>query len=225
MRANRLNVGSRKALVGMDIILVKTDGLEFGQLEKYLSCVTAPRRAGIERKKSGADKLCALLSELLVLSEITLRTGLAQREISFRRGAHGKPYIKQREAAGLEFSLSHTAGAIAAAFSARGEIGVDIERKNRPISERLYSRMLCEEERIRTLSSGDFIRAWVQKEAFLKRLGIGISRDLRGVNSLRLPDTAAIDVGDYFIGVSGDGALNAAISEITVKELLERFNC
>ena len=205
----------------MDIILLRTpEGLTWEEISGYMGCIDKARRAAVNRKANDADKINALLSRLLVISEITRRTGLPERKINFSLGSFGKPYLKN---SGLHFSLSHTRGAICAAFCEGEEIGIDVERRDRRISEALYKRVLSEEERSRAASDSDFIRFWVQKEAFLKRLGVGISRDLRGVNSLELPDTAAIDCGDLLVGASGEGALEASVTEITLDELLGRF--
>ena len=205
----------------MDIILLRTsEDLTWEEISGYMGCIDKARRAAVNRKANDADKINALLSRLLVMSEITRRSGLPERKIRFTLGSFGKPYLKN---SGLHFSLSHTRGAICAAFCEDEEIGIDVERRDRRVSEAMYKRVLSEDERFHATSDTDFIRFWVQKEAFLKRLGIGISRDLRGVNSLELPDTAAIDCGDLFVGASGKGALEAAVSEITLDELLGRF--
>ena len=205
----------------MDIILLRTpETLTWEEISGYMGCIDKARRAAVNKKANDADKINALLSRLLVMSEITSRTGLPERKIRFTRGSFGKPYLKGSD---LHFSLSHTRGAICAAFCSDEEIGIDVERRDRRISESMYKRVLSEEERFHATSDTDFIRFWVQKEAFLKRLGIGISRDLRGVNSLELPDTAVIDCGDLFVGASGKGALEASVSEITLDELLGRF--
>ena len=205
----------------MDIILLRTsESLTWEEISGYMGCIDKARRAVVNRKANDTDKINALLSRLLVMSEITRRTGLPERKIRFKLGSFGKPYLKDSE---LHFSLSHTRGAICAAFCEDGEIGVDVERRDRCVNEAMYKRVLSEEERFHATSDTDLIRFWVQKEAFLKRLGVGISRDLRGVNSLELPDTAAIDCGDMFVGASGKGALEAAVSEMTVDELLGRF--
>lgn len=205
----------------MDIILLRTsEKLTWEEISGYMGCIDKARRAAVNKKANDADKINALLSRLLVISEITRRTGLPERKIRFSLGSFGKPYLKNSE---LHFSLSHTRGAICAAFCDGEEIGIDVERRDRRVSEAMYKRVLSEEERFHATSDTDFIRFWVQKEAFLKRLGIGISRNLRGVNSLELPDTAVIDCGDLFVGASGKGSLEAAVSEITLDELLGRF--
>ncbi len=208
----------------MDIYLIRTNDLTFDNLAPYLDCVTPLRREVIERRACDSAKVNSLISELLVLSEISRRTGIAQDRIKFRKGMHGKPYIKNKDGAWLEFSLSHTNGAVIAAFSEDGEIGIDIERPDRRVSDVLYNRVLCEEERFHVTSGTDFLLAWVKKEAFLKRLGVGITRDLRGVNSLELPDTTAQSFGGFIVGISGKGAADAQMIELPVGELLKKYN-
>lgn len=197
-----------------------SDKLTWTELEGYSGCLPAAKRRAVLKKKDGAGRINALLSQLLVLSELTRRTGLPLRRLRFEPGTHGKPYLKD---GGVQFSLSHTRGAVCAAFSEKDEIGVDIERKDRRVNESMYKRVLSEEELFHLTSGADFLRFWVRKEAFLKRLGIGITRDLRGVNSLELPDTSVIEQDGFFIGASGKGAMDAAVREITVEEVLSRY--
>lgn len=205
----------------MDIIFLRiSEKTTWAELSGYAGCLPSGMRAAVERKANDVDKINALLARLLVVSEIKRRTGLPVRKIRFRLGSYGKPYLKDST---LQFSQSHTRGALCAAFSENGEIGVDIERRDRRVNEVMYKRVLSDEERFRATSDADFIRFWVQKEAFLKRLGVGISRDLRGVNSPELPDTTVIDCGDLFIGASGKGAPDAGAREITLNELLDGF--
>lgn len=207
----------------MDIVILKTSGTTLADAAEYFTLVSRQRQSSILKKRSADDKLNALLSELLLLSEISKRTGIAANRISFERGSFGKPYLKCKGQRPVEFSLSHTSGAICAAFSCDGEIGCDIERRDRKISRRLVERSLSDEERQLCACGEDFLRFWVQKEAFLKRLGVGITRELRGVNTPALPDTRAIAYGEYFLGISGAGALSAEITEISAETLLSGF--
>lgn len=210
----------------MQILVLSYSKLTWAELEGFLGCLTPARRRGVLKKKQEADRINALLSRLLVLSEITRCTGIPQNKIKFDFGKHGKPYLKD---GGIQFSLSHTKGAICAAFAdmgerdGDGEIGVDIERRDRRVNPAVYERTLAANERALVQSSEDFIRCWVKKEAFLKRTGFGIVDDLRGVDTSILPDTAAFDCGDLIIGASGKGALSAVITTITPDELLARY--
>ena len=216
----------------MDILVLNySQDISWNELEGYLSCLTPARRRGVLKKKQGSDRINTLLSRLLVLSEITRRTGIPQNKIRFDFGAHGKPYLKNSR---LQFSLSHTNGAVCAAFSAIpdnssgenseiGEIGIDIENRSRRVNPVIYKRSLAEDEKPLVHSPEDFIRCWVKKEAFLKRTGFGIVCDLKGINTNLLPDTAAFDCGELIVGASGRGALTASITTVTLEELLERY--
>lgn len=197
-----------------------TGGAEFSRAEKYLGCVSALRRDRIAKKRSGEDKLLSLTAGLLLSLELSRRTGIPREKLRFEHGRFGKPYLIGSD---LQFSLSHTGGAVCAAFSDDGEVGADIESSSRKVGERLYSRVLGENERPLVHSGEDFIRLWVQKEAFLKRLGTGIASDLRGADTTLMRDTAAYPVGDHLVGISGKGAESAAISVIKLSELLEQF--
>ena len=204
----------------MDVVIVTAGDVDYARAERFLPMVSELRRRRIERKRRDEDKLQALAAGLLVSAELSRRSGIPREKLRYSHGAFGKPYLIGSD---VQFSLSHTKGAIVAAFEEGEEIGVDVERRDRRVSDTMYKRVLSEEERFRATSDSDFIRFWVQKEALLKRLGVGISRDLRGVNVPDLPDTTAIDCGDLFVGVSGKGALEASVTEITLEELLNRY--
>lgn len=204
----------------MEILLLKTGNVSWNEISGFLGCLDAPRRKSVLAKAHESDKINSLLSRLILLSELEKRTGIPRKRLSFTLGTHGKPYLKRSD---LFFSMSHTEGAIVAAFSEGEEIGADVERKNRRVSERMYPRVLSDEEQRSVRGTEDFLKLWVQKEAFLKRLGVGITCDLRAVSPEKLPDTAAIDCGDYIVGVSGRGAKEAVVLEIPLEELLSRF--
>ena len=204
----------------MKILLLRTGNVSWSEISGFLGCLDFTRRKSVLKKANDSDKINSLLSKLLLLSEIEKRTGIPRKKLAFTLGAYGKPYLKNSN---VFFSLSHTAGAIVAAFCDGEEIGADVERKNRPVNERMYPRVLSDEEQKTVKSPEDFLRLWVQKEAFLKRLGVGITRDLRAISPETLPDTAALDCGDYLVGISGKGAKEAAVTEIQLNDLLSRY--
>ena len=81
----------------------------------------------------------------------------------------GKPFFPDHP--DTHFSLSHTAGAAAAAL-ADMPVGVDIERV-RPVSVRAMERIAG----VRTEAA--FFRSWVRREARVKRTGSGIVTMMR----------------------------------------------
>lgn len=206
----------------MDIIAIKTDGLSFAEVEGFLPCVSAGRRKAILKKSVETDKVQSLIAGLLLRSEISRCIGIPENKLSFVKGPLGKPYVK---GGGVQFSVSHTKGAVCVAIGndADGEIGVDIECRTRCASDKLKERVLSKGERDIVHTDEDFIRVWVKKEAFLKRTGIGVATDLKGADTSILPDTFEFSCGDYYIGVSGKGAAEANITELSVNELLSRF--
>ena len=204
-----------------EIIVAETDGVNFGEVQQYTAFLSDYRRRSIERKKNDRDKLLSLTAGLLTSLEISRRTGIPRDRIGYEHGSFGKPYIIGSD---LQFSISHTEGAVCAAFSELGEVGADIEKKSRRVSQSLYDRVLSDAEKPMVKSGEDFVRLWVQKEAFLKRLGTGITTSLRGVDTTLLHDTAAFGYGEYFIGASGKGADTAIIRGISLSELLAEYD-
>lgn len=204
----------------MEILVLKTGNTTWEEISGYLGCLDGARRKAVMKKAGDTDRINALLSRLLLLKEIEKRTGTPMKKLTFAKGSYGKPYLKD---GGLFFSLSHTKGAIAVAFSEEKEIGVDIESREREVNERIYERALSDEERQGIKSTEDFLRIWVKKEAFLKRLGIGITRDMRTIPANSVPDTAAIEFDEFFVGVSGIGAADAEVKEVKMSDLLAEF--
>lgn len=204
-----------------DIIIVDTGGYSFGEVERYAVYLSAYRRGKLGRKKSDEDKLLSLTAGLLTGLEISRRTGIPQNKLNYRHGSFGKPYIIGSE---LQFSVSHTPGAVCAAFSDGGEIGADIEKKDRRVSRRLYDRVLSDSEKPLVKSGEDFVRLWVQKEAFLKRLGTGIAGSLQGADTTLLRDTAVFECGEYLVGASGKGVGSAEMRRIALRELLAEYD-
>ncbi len=201
----------------IDVIIVPVGGITFAEAERYLTQLSALRRSRIAKKRSDEDKLLALAAGLLAGQELSRRSGIPREKLRYSHGAFGKPYL---EGSGVQFSLSHTRGAVCAAFSESGEVGADIERKDRRVSERLYSRVLSENEKPLVHTGEEFIRLWVQKEAFLKRLGTGIADDLRGADTTLLRDTAVYEYGEYFVGISGTDADGVQLRTVTFEQLV-----
>ncbi len=205
----------------MDIIVVYTSGVDFQTLEKYLTCVSKARKSAVLKKASDEDKVQSLVAALLLRSELSKRLGIPHKKVVFEKGAHGKPYIK---GGGAQFSVSHTRGAVCVAISdSETEIGVDIERRDRRISEKLKERTLSKNELAQLNSDEDFLRMWVQKEAFLKRTGIGLTTVICGVDTTVLKDLTVHECAEYFVGLAGTTADRAKVRVIQLEALLAEF--
>lgn len=91
---------------------------------------------------------------------------------------HGRPEVV---GADVHFSLAHTHGLVAVAVAST-PVGVDVERVPDEVSTSLTS-VLHPQERAEIESGAPsdapaaFARAWTRSEAYLKGLGVGLTRD------------------------------------------------
>jgi 4'-phosphopantetheinyl transferase len=108
-----------------------------------------------------------------------------ERDCRHCGGDHGRPYVSD---AGVDFSVSHSAGWLLIAVVADGLVGVDIEQVSEQRStEELVTRVLgpAEQDQFLRVPRDDrqawFIRAWARKEAVLKLTGHGVVVPLSGI--------------------------------------------
>jgi 4'-phosphopantetheinyl transferase len=117
-----------------------------------------------------------LVADLLVRVLACRQTGIPNDKLRFSKNPHGKPSLEARE--DFHYSISHTTGAVAVAVTDR-PIGVDVEGPRR-ISPKLAGRFFARGEAA-YVDVGTphwerrFLRIWTQKEAYIKRLGCGLS--------------------------------------------------
>ncbi len=109
----------------------------------------------------------------------------------------GKPYFPE----GPHFSISHTEHHVFVCVSHRN-VGIDAEEADRVIRPAAYA-MLSASERSRIQSDRDFLRIWVQKEAYAKLTGRGIGNYLK--NTDFNPDSEKImEIDGCFVAVLED---------------------
>jgi phosphopantetheinyl transferase len=88
----------------------------------------------------------------------------------------GKPYFEK----GPFFNLSHGNGLVLAAFSARGEVGVDVQKEREGLAfQKILTRYGHSSEA--SLSEEEFFKFWVVKECYSKFIGRGLSPFLKEV--------------------------------------------
>lgn len=115
-----------------------------------------------------------------------LLSHLSQRspaDLDWRLGAHGKPSMATPPDR-LHFNLSHSAGFALLATSATLEVGVDLEDIGSAAHMAdMAPRILSPSERSRcaranTMAPRQLLSTWVRKEACLKALGTGLTREM-----------------------------------------------
>lgn len=116
-----------------------------------------------------ADFLGAAMEDISIHTKLCLTCG--QR--------HGKPHVTQHD---VSVSLSHSTPWIMVGVSDH-EIGVDIEtfpslETARSVLNHFHPAERAFLHEINPFSVGQFTRLWCHKEAYLKGLGVGLTRDL-----------------------------------------------
>jgi 4'-phosphopantetheinyl transferase len=122
---------------------------------------------------------------------------MAPAELSLTHGSRGKPALVGGSP--LRFSLTHAGERAALAVAWDREIGIDLEPIDPGLNVSPLLAVACgqmEAARIATLPPAAraeaFLTSWTLKEAYLKGLGAGLSRDLRSVEISPLPDGRVI---------------------------------
>lgn len=162
----------------------------WGDLRKYLVCVSSERRARLERITAQEHRKNALLCQLLLRYELMRICKADNTELRFACTPLGKPYLP--DFSDVHFSVSHTDGLVAVAYG-DAPVGVDVEKiktADLRIAERYFT--LRETHYIRQSADAQraFYEIWTKKEAYLKRTGTGLTRSLRAFDVF----DAALDV-------------------------------
>ena len=144
------------------------------------AAVPAVRREKVDRVRPGEVKRLSLCAGAL-LDEALRAYGVADAEMDFAEGEHGKPFLPRRP--DVQFSLSHS-GTLAMCAVADRPVGCDVQRLS-PRSLRLAERFFspAEQHVIFSLASDTaqqamFYRIWTLKESFIKCIGLGLAMPL-----------------------------------------------
>ncbi len=167
-------------------------------------------RARAERFRQPRDRAWWTASRVALRQILASYTGEHPADLRLTSGAHGKPTLAG--ASPLHFSLSHARERAAVAVAWGREVGIDLE----PIdSDRDLSPLLAvvcgpnEAASIAALAPAarqeTFFAYWTLKEAYLKAIGAGLSRDPRTVEAALLGEgqaTVRDSVGEHGAGWS-----------------------
>lgn len=131
------------------------------------------------------------------------------------RGKHGKPYFPDHP--DLQFSISHTVGAVACAVSDR-PCGIDIESVQRSVNCRIAKRFYTKREIAYATNSMHFLEVWTRKEALIKRLG-GIVQPMRELETVGNPEIQTQHYNGYLISFCSENP-KFKITNVNEQEIL-----
>jgi 4'-phosphopantetheinyl transferase len=157
-------------------------------LDTVLAVLSDEERRRSERFRREGDARAFLFRRAFLRRVLAFHTGAEPAELRFARGEFGKPALESPACAGIAFNAS-SSGEWALVAVAEGRVlGVDVERADERLADpeelsRLARRVLTEAERAALLALlperrlAGFLRLWTRKEAVLKLLGTGLSRE------------------------------------------------
>ncbi|MGA3014554.1 MAG: 4'-phosphopantetheinyl transferase superfamily protein [Bacteroidales bacterium] len=165
------------------LIILKTDHFgveEQTRLSSFLSEdeIIKNRRFRFLRERTSYTVIHGLLRWIL-----GKHLGIEPRTIDFKFGTNRKPYITGYTR-NIFFTLSHSSGVSLLAFDPRNEIGADVEMIDQEFDyEPIVKRWFTQEEvryigQSKEISRKRFYELWTRKEAYLKAIGEGITKNL-----------------------------------------------
>lgn len=148
------------------------------------------------RFRQRSDLVRSALGRFLIRRELGSLLAIRASEVKLEMGQFGKPCLASTVGVRIEFNISHS-GARLALATGTTPVGIDVE-ENRTVEEveSLVQRYLTADEWCALLKqrhachSNEFLKYWTRKEAVLKALGSGLSRDPGSVSTLHDDDTA-----------------------------------
>ncbi|MDQ3186797.1 MAG: 4'-phosphopantetheinyl transferase superfamily protein [Pseudomonadota bacterium] len=149
-----------------------------------VSLLSEDERIRALRFRRHDDQVRSIATRAALRRMLASRVMLPPDKLHFAANYHGKPCLQ--DDAGIEFNVSHAGRFALIALSTSGQVGVDIEYRDRRIdTESLGPYVFSPLERRSGLKTADdFIEHWVAKESVLKALGLGISEHLQAISIL-----------------------------------------
>jgi 4'-phosphopantetheinyl transferase len=171
--------------------------IDLERTETHVPAVlSADERARAEQFKYPRDRARWTSARVALRQILAGYTGDHPAQLRLVRGDHGKPALLGGSL--LHFSLAHARERAVLALSRNREVGIDLE----PIEPRLDVSMLmevvCSQSEVARLDAlhpaarlEAFLTYWTLKEAYLKGIGTGLSRDPRTIEIVLHPDGRA----------------------------------
>ncbi|MBA2660487.1 MAG: 4'-phosphopantetheinyl transferase superfamily protein [Nitrosospira sp.] len=130
------------------------------------------------------DRVRSISTRAALRRMLASRVKLPAEMLRFVTNCHGKPRLQHEVC--IDFNVSHAGCFALIALSTGGQVGVDIECRDRTIDAKSLGAYVFShlERGIGLKTDEDFIERWVAKESVLKALGVGISEHLQAISIL-----------------------------------------
>ena len=129
-----------------------------------------------------------LLGRMLARTAVADVLGVDARGWRWHEGPRGRPEVDAPHD-DVSFNLAHSGGLVVVAVARHAQVGVDVERRSRPVLDRAIVDRYCAPAEARDVGScgvtgwhDRFLEYWTLKEAYLKARGLGIGVPLAELN-------------------------------------------
>lgn len=170
--------------IGDAIVEWRSLAQSHSDMESFAAVLTSAERLEAAGFRTIADRHRFMLGRALLREMVGAATGRSPASLRIWRDANGKPAIDGVD--DLAFNVSHSGDIVMVALAPVRELGVDVECHRGDIDvTALGSFVFTQRERESITAAaaeariGLFFRQWVLKEALVKGLGTGLSRDPR----------------------------------------------
>lgn len=148
---------------------------------RLLRFVSPERQRDVLIYKSYINQKLSLYSALIIRMQISKKLGMDISDQIFQHKKNYKPQLLAIEK--LDFSISHSGHFILCGINKRGFIGVDVEKIQKSPLDIMHTCFHKEEiayvnEARLNEKDSRFFEIWTKKEAYLKKIGIGLSCNL-----------------------------------------------
>jgi len=151
--------------------------------ERSLALLDQTERARAARFRRAQDRIRFLVSRVTLRWLLGARLSIDPSALEFNQNPYGKPQLAD-PLGGLWFNSSHSGEYVVHALSTDGPVGVDVEAvpADLPGPDELRAALAPEEIATILAIPGHsrafaFALAWARKEAYVKAIGEGLSRD------------------------------------------------
>lgn len=208
--------------------------------QSLLNHIDVDRKNSIAKFRFAEDKKRSLIGGLLVKAMINELYPNNNLEISYFKNYYGKPYIKGLSE--IYFNVSHSGNYVCCAIS-DSEIGIDIEEIKTSMGIYTLKNLFSEDEWKQVLdeknnSHDTFYSLWTLKESYIKKIGLGLSKELSSFSIILSDRIKVVDnkiekkdehfllrnIGSsYKLAICSEKCMDNVEEEMTVQTFLNRY--
>ncbi len=193
---------SEPPILGHDEVHIWRSALDLpgSRIQALKQTLTLEERTRASRFRFATDRNRYIAARGALRAILGRYLNRAPHTLRFAYNAYGKPLlIEEAEDTPIFFNVTHSQGTALYAFSADGEVGVDLEevkkeiRDYEEIARRFFSAAEIAQLRAVPVEQRQeaFLNGWTRKEAYIKARGLGVSLDLRQFDVMLTPGLPA----------------------------------